>query len=613
MISRIFYKINLLERFSILGFILLGTLAFSLSWIIQQQFEKYALQLVADDAAVLVVSHIDKYVTAADFPGPIHLDRAQQLDVLMRENIFVDDNTVRVKIWNRSGVVIYSDIKELVGQQFPLDKEIEQAFQGELAFRISSLSREENVAERGQFSRLFEVYVPIVPAGSSQIEGVFEIYKTLTSTDLRIEEMQRIIWTSTGVGFLVLYLSLFVLIRNASRVLVQRNDENTRLYREAKQQVTKIETAEKNIEGNYQIKAALNALLQIALLDIPLEAQLQENLEHIISLPWLSVEAKGCIFLVEEDPKKLVMKVHSGLSAQVLEMCQQVPLGHCLCGRVAATKKIIFTAGIDNQHEIQYEGMSPHGHYCIPILSGEKVLGVMTLYVASGHQHSEKEEDFLRSAANVTASIIERQHTNNTLEQTVDKLRNILGGTIQIISSTTEMRDPYTAGHQRRVSDLARAIAKEMGFSSDKVEGIRIAGIIHDLGKISIPAEILSKPGRISDLEFALIKTHPKVGYDIIKSSFPEPIPQIVLQHHERMDGSGYPVGLAGSDILLEARVIAVADVVEAMATHRPYRPSHGIEKALEEITRKRGSLYDPQVVDACVAIFEKGYQFKQG
>jgi HD-GYP domain-containing protein (c-di-GMP phosphodiesterase class II) len=613
MIYRFFNKINLLGKFSILSFILLGALAFILSWIIQQQLENYALQIVADEAVVQVVSHIDKYVTAADFPGPIHPDRALQLDELMREYIFVGDNIVRVKIWNRAGVVIYSDVKELVGQQFPLDTEIEQAFQGKLAFRISSLDREENVAERGQFSRLFEVYVPIVPADSSQVEGVCEIYKTLSGTDHLIDSMQRIVWASTGIGFLVLYLSLFMLVRSASRELVQRNDENARLYREAKQQLDKLETAENKIEQNYQIQTALNALLQTALLDIPLETQLQENLEHIISLPWLSLEAKGCILLVEEDSKILVMKAQSGLSAPVLEMCQQVPFGRCLCGRAAVAKEVIFCAGIDDRHEIQYEGMSPHGHYCIPILSGEKVLGVMTLYVGSGHQHSDKEEEFLSTAANVIASIVERQHTNNELEQTVDKLRNILGGTIQIISSTTEMRDPYTAGHQRRVADLARAIAKEIGLSSEKIEGIRIAGIIHDLGKISIPAEILSKPGRISDLEFALIKTHPQVGYEIIKSSFPEPIPQIVLQHHERMNGSGYPVGLAGSDILLEARVLAVADVVEAMATHRPYRASHGIEATLEEIIRNRGILYDPQVVDACVTLFKKGYQLKPG
>ncbi|KAF0117913.1 MAG: response regulator receiver [bacterium] len=176
-----------------------------------------------------------------------------------------------------------------------------------------------------------------------------------------------------------------------------------------------------------------------------------------------------------------------------------------------------------------------------------------------------------------------------------------------------ETRDPYTAGHQRRSADLARAIANEMGLSQEQVDGIRIAGLIHDLGKMYVPSEILSKPGRITDLEYSLIKTHPQAGYDILKNiGFPWPIAQIVLQHHERIDGSGYPFGLLGKDILIEAKVLAVGDVVEAIASHRPYRPSYGIDKAFEEISKNKGILYDSQIVDACLRLFnEKGYQLR--
>jgi putative nucleotidyltransferase with HDIG domain len=175
---------------------------------------------------------------------------------------------------------------------------------------------------------------------------------------------------------------------------------------------------------------------------------------------------------------------------------------------------------------------------------------------------------------------------------------------------TVETRDPYTAGHQRRVSNLAREIAKEMGVSKDQIQGVRMAGVIHDIGKISVPAEILSKPGKISENEFGIIKEHPNVGYNILKTvDFPWPIAQIVLQHHERIDGSGYPNGISGEDILLEARILAVADVVEAMASHRPYRAALGINVAFNEISKNHGSLYDPKVVDACLRLFkEKGY-----
>jgi HD-GYP domain-containing protein (c-di-GMP phosphodiesterase class II) len=179
------------------------------------------------------------------------------------------------------------------------------------------------------------------------------------------------------------------------------------------------------------------------------------------------------------------------------------------------------------------------------------------------------------------------------------------------ISSTVEMRDPYTAGHQRRVADLAAAIARQMGLEEERAHGIRLASTVHDLGKVHVPAEVLSKPGRLSELEFRFIQVHPQAGHDILKAiEFPWPIAQTVLQHHERLDGSGYPQGARGDAIILEARILAVADVVEAMASHRPYRPSLGLEAAFAEISDKRGVLFDPAVVDACLELFrEQGYQ----
>ncbi|TXT35290.1 MAG: hypothetical protein FD135_5001 [Comamonadaceae bacterium] len=174
-----------------------------------------------------------------------------------------------------------------------------------------------------------------------------------------------------------------------------------------------------------------------------------------------------------------------------------------------------------------------------------------------------------------------------------------------------EARDPYTAGHQRRVSELATRIAREMGLPDEQAIGIQLAAAIHDLGKIRIPAEILSKPGRLSSIEFQLMQTHAQAGYDILKDvAFPWPIATIILQHHERLDGSGYPQGLKEDQILLESKIVAVADVVEAMSSHRPYRPSLGIDMALDEIERNRGTHYAPEVVDVCIKLFrEQGYQ----
>ena len=210
----------------------------------------------------------------------------------------------------------------------------------------------------------------------------------------------------------------------------------------------------------------------------------------------------------------------------------------------------------------------------------------------------------------VTERTAELRVTCESLESSRAQYRRMLEQTIQVIALTIEKRDPYTAGHQVRVSQLATAIAGQMNFDAEKLDGLRLGGMIHDIGKIHLPAEILSRPGKLSEVEFALVKTHSKVGSEIIADvEFPWPVAQMILQHHERLDGSGYPNGLRGDAILLESRILAVADVVEAMASHRPYRPALGIDKALEEIRQGRGRLYDADVVDVCLDLFNEGYQ----
>jgi putative nucleotidyltransferase with HDIG domain len=198
-------------------------------------------------------------------------------------------------------------------------------------------------------------------------------------------------------------------------------------------------------------------------------------------------------------------------------------------------------------------------------------------------------------------------------KQSFERLRKALGATVQAMAYAVETRDPYTAGHQGRVAQLACAIGQEMGVSKDLVEGLRVMGFLHDIGKIAIPAEILCKPSKLSEYEFHIIKTHPLIGYEILKGiEFPCQVAHAVLQHHERLNGSGYPSGLSDQDILLEAKILAVSDVTEAMASHRPYRPAVGLEEALEEISHNNNILYDPDVVKACLSIFkEKDFAFK--
>jgi PAS domain S-box-containing protein/putative nucleotidyltransferase with HDIG domain len=211
----------------------------------------------------------------------------------------------------------------------------------------------------------------------------------------------------------------------------------------------------------------------------------------------------------------------------------------------------------------------------------------------------------------VAQDITEKARAEAEVQRYILRLEQAMHSTIKVVSIIGELRDPYTAGHERRVGEIAAAIAGEMALSPAQIEGVRIAGYLHDVGKIVVPAEILAKPTRLTKAEFDLLKDHAQQGYDILKGvEFPWPVAEIALQHHERVDGSGYPRGLRGEAILREAKIIAVADTIEAMATHRPYRPSLGIDNALAEIERGSGTAYDSDVVDVCLRLFrQKGYQ----
>ncbi|MDD5717967.1 MAG: PAS domain S-box protein [Sulfuricurvum sp.] len=248
----------------------------------------------------------------------------------------------------------------------------------------------------------------------------------------------------------------------------------------------------------------------------------------------------------------------------------------------------------------------------LPLTDTDRTFGALCIYSSEENAFDEEEIRLLEELANDLAYGIMNLRTQAEREQHATLLRQSLEQSIQTIAATVEARDPYTAGHQRRVAELATAIARKMELDEETIQGIHFAAIIHDVGKIHVPSEILAKPGHLSDIEFMLIKIHPQAGYDILKEvTFPWPIADIILQHHEKMDGSGYPQGLKGEEILLEAKIICVADVVEAMSSHRPYRASLGIEPSLAEIKRGRGSWYDTAVVDACLKLFEeKEFEF---
>jgi putative nucleotidyltransferase with HDIG domain len=244
----------------------------------------------------------------------------------------------------------------------------------------------------------------------------------------------------------------------------------------------------------------------------------------------------------------------------------------------------------------------------VPMRNNGQLVGILLLGAKATHEpYSNEERRLLRMVSSDAAAGIDNASLYENIKREYSEMEKAMDGVVHALSLVVESRDPYTAGHQRRVAGLARSIANKMGLSARQATGIYIAGLVHDVGKVAVPTDILNKPGKISQYEYSILKAHVQVGYEILqKIDFPWPVTTAILQHHERLDGSGYPAGISGEEIILEARILGVADVVEAMSSHRPYRPSLGLGNALEEIAANRGVLYDPRVVDACLSLLEK-------
>lgn len=408
-------KFSLLAKFSLISFFLMGAIAIVLSWGLQRHLEKSHLEQEAENAADHVATFLDQNLRLADLSRPLDPNRYAQIDKLIRQNI-LGRHIVRVKIWNLDGVVVYSDAKDLVGRRFPVEGELREALAGKIAMEISDLRKEENVAERGHFRRLMEIYVPLRPIDSPQVAGAYEIYHDLSPLESHLTKLRLFIWASIGLGFVILYGLLFTIVRSASRELIRRNDENVRLYENAKQ-------AEAEIQRNYDTQTMISSILRLSLEDIPLEEILKRALDIILSIPWLAFEKRGCIFLVEDASEVLVMKAQSNLSNEIQTSCAQLPFGKCLCGRAAINQETYFADCIDDSHEIGYKGIIPHGHYCVPILFGSKTLGVLNIYVKEGHIRNQREEEFLSGITNTLAGIILRNQAQKEMATLQEQLR----------------------------------------------------------------------------------------------------------------------------------------------------------------------------------------------
>ena len=370
--------------------------------------------------------------------------------------------------------------------------------------------------------------------------------------------------------------------------------------------------AETGLQSALKVQQILTELLSIAMEVPDLKDFLQAALERVLQIPWLTVEKKGAVFLVEPGGRRLRMVASVDLAPLLLDRCSTIDFGICMCGKAAEEGRLQYSGSLDERHDVFFDGMSEHGHYCVPIMSMGEVLGVLNFYLVPEHPPNPDEIAFLTSVSDLVAGVIHRRDAERGLREALVQMQQNLDATVQVISGAMAVRDPYTAGHMERVTSLAVAIASDMGLREDQIEAVKMAASLHDIGKVQVPAEILAKPGQLSAAEFAIIQGHSETGHDLLKGlPFSFPIATIVCEHHEKLDGTGYPNGLKGDEISLEGRIIAVADVVEAVASDRPYRPALGLEKALEIIEKGRGRQFDEAAVDSCLDLIRtQGFEF---
>jgi len=345
--------------------------------------------------------------------------------------------------------------------------------------------------------------------------------------------------------------------------------------------------------------------ITLGLHSIEMKKKLDENTHHLKE----RVKEFNCLFQLSQLLEKPDISLEDIIQklVNILPNAWQYP--EIVCARITFEGKEYKT---ENFIETVWKLMKD-------IKIDKKIIATLEVFYLEERPEMDKgpflkeEKDLITVIAQRLGSFIDRKNSVVQLQQSYQKIKIAMNATIETMSKIIEVKDPYTSGHQQRVSQLSVAIAKTLNLSQEQIEGIKIAALIHDIGKIGIPTEILSKSTALSDIEFSLIKEHSQIGYDILKAiDFSYPVAKIVLQHHERINGSGYPNQLKGDEIFLEAKILGVADVVEAMSSHRPYRPALGIDVALDEIIQNKGILYDPEVVDACLKLFkEKEFKFE--
>ena len=576
------WKPNLLTSFSLVGAIITAIIAIFFAWNLERRLEQNALWQEANSAADQVSLVLSPTLREEDFSEALEPERYDAIDAVIRRDI-LHAHIVRVKIWSLEGQLVYSDERSLAGQFFPVSDELEEAITGEMAMEVSSLDKTENVSERELYQRLLEIYLPIRLQGKEEIVGVYEIYHDLAVLDPVIADMRRFIWVSVVVGFLILYGSLFTLVRNASRELVKRNEENKHLFELEQIRRTELSALydlSRVLADAYDFDSILSLVSKYAV----------ETVHVTFSL----------VALLEDD--EFVVRAGYPIRAMAhnLGLGKQIKLGfNPSFPRVlelnAPTLISVDNPGLsESEREMLFMGLAKT--ICIvPLRSGNRALGLLMF----GEARSEEREPFTADKLRLARSIGDQAASALYRVELFNQLEDSYVETALALANAVDAKDTYTADHAQHLASMAQAIGVKMGMSEIELKSLQFGAILHDIGKIGVPDAILQKPDRLDQEEWVQMREHPSIGARILK-----PVPRlaqaalIVRHHHERYDGKGYPDGFAGEEIPLGARILTVVDSYSAIIDERVYKKRRSHEEAVMELKMHAGTQFDPRVVE---------------
>ncbi len=756
-----FSKLSLLLRFTLVSFGLTALIAAGLALHLQYNLQRDALSAVAENTAHQAINILNKEITANDLKLPLRGDRYDEIDRLIH-NTLLSTNIVRIKIWNAEGLLVYTDEKSILGETFPITDEMREALQGNMATEISELEEEENVKEHGMYEELFEIYVPLHPADSDRILGIYEVYYDLSQLQPRLIRIRRNVWGGIGIAFLLLYGTLFLLIRNASRELNRKNKEYQALLIAERKQRELSETLERvsramseildlrrlldlicqesvtifgtqaaflwlleggeligfsaygagtdkfigmrfpiydpkllgarvarerkpilvndavhssdvdqtmidlfNIKsmmgiplmkgerllgalmildsttpqrfhaedltmaaifGSHAALAIDNAQLYeranlhlghekaLREIDIAITSNLELNLTLQVVLHQASTQLRvdACSILrLNESAQTLEFTNGLGFTTDVIKN-MPIQLGSGRAGNAVLERRVIGRADLEAPEQIPdraevLRAENFAAYFIAPLVVKGTLLGALEIYHHTAIVLTAEWLKFFEALAGQTAIAIENATLFQNLQHTNTELRLAYDATIEGWSHALDLRDKETEGHTLRVTEMSIRLAKRMGLSEQEQLQVRRGALLHDIGKMGIPDEILHKAGILTEEEWKVMRKHPQFAYEMLS-----PIPylqgslDIPYCHHEKWDGTGYPRGLKREEIPLIARIFAVVDVWDALTSDRPYRAAWSPEQALHYIHSLSGSHFDPYIVEAFLKMREE-------